>query len=124
MYPMLKNRECVCQILPLTAELKPGDVALYQASGGKYILHRVRKINGSTVIFQGDHNYWKETVDLSRVVGIAVRFMRNGQWVTMEDPAYLRYVRLLPLRRAGVWVRSVPHRIKTRLIPKQKKSRE
>lgn len=118
MYPMLENRECAVEILPLSAPLRKNDVALYRAGDGNYVLHRVKKLSGDTVIFQGDHNPWTEKVPADQVVGVAVRYLRGGEWITMDDPRYRWYVRLLPLRRSWILLRRLPGKIKRKIVKK------
>ena len=59
MYPLIREREDVLRIVK-TDNYKKGDIVLYKSELDHYVLHRILKIKGDTVILAGDHNHFKD----------------------------------------------------------------
>ena len=59
MYPLIREREDVLRIVK-TNSYKKGDIVLYKSELDHYVLHRILKIKGDTVILAGDHNHFKD----------------------------------------------------------------
>ena len=59
--------------------VEKGDVVLAMISPGHYVLHRVRRVRGTTLTLMGDGNVrGTETCSLDDVLGTAVEFIRPG----------------------------------------------
>lgn len=104
MWPMLKSRENVVDIVPVNGPLKRFDLVLYyRKSDNRYVLHRILQVKEKCYVIYGDNCWQKELVEHDRVVGVAERFFRRGRWVSVKNPLYLVYVHLwcdfLPVRR-------------------------
>ncbi len=106
MLPMLHQNRDIVVIEPPNGRLKKYDVALYRRHG-KYILHRIIRVNEKDYTARGDNNYFRERgVRDEDVVGVLVSFVRNGREHSVNDFGYRLYARLrcasYPFRSAFV----------------------
>ncbi len=111
MYPMLKSKENVVDIVPVKRKLEKYDVALYyRPTDDKYVLHRILRIEEDEYIFYGDNCCAREHVRPEQVVGVAEKFFYNGRWVSIENKWYRAYVHLwcdlLPIRVLIIRIRN------------------
>lgn len=124
MMPLLRPRQDIIEIKPLTGRAKKYDVVLYKRkvnAGAPYILHRVLKVlpNGKYII-AGDHNSFKEyDVTDDMIVGIMTRVIRNGKSIYPTDWKYKLYVHLwcdcFPARVAMLKLKTFLSRIMSHL---------
>ena len=91
MRPLFKTHRDVVVMQPLDREVKKYDIVLYKDPRG-YILHRVVKIKGNTLIIRGDNTFKPEFVEKDRVIARVVSFNRKGKHHTVNDKGYLFYV--------------------------------
>lgn len=81
----------------------PYDVVLYKVDG-KYVLHRVLRIDGDQYLIRGDNTYSVERVPADAVIGVLTGFVRDGRQISVQDRRCRLYVRiwcaLYPLRAA------------------------
>ena len=65
-----------------------GDVVLAQLPGGRFVLHRVREIDGDSVTLKGDGNLdGTERCTLADIKGMAVEVIRpSGEKVSLTSP--------------------------------------
>ena len=81
----------------------PYDVVLYKVDG-KYVLHRVLRIDGDQYLIRGDNTYSVERVPADAVIGVLTGFVRDGRQISVQDRRCRLYVRiwcaLYPLRSA------------------------
>ena len=125
MYPMLKNKENVVDIVPVQGRLNKYDVALYyRPTDNKCVLHRVLRVVEDHYIFYGDNCHAAEYVEEEQIIGVADRFYRGGKWVSVRNLWYLLYVHLwcdlLPVR---VFVFRVRDKLRKVLCKRAKKER-
>lgn len=85
-------------------ELKVGDIALAEICEGRYVIHRVEKIEGETVILMGDGNLvGRERCRRKDVIAIAVKIIKSNREIDCQSQKHLRnaeiWKRLLPVRR-------------------------
>ena len=121
MRPLFKTRRDVVIIMPPPAEFKKYDVVLYTApSSHKYIMHRVIRIDGDTLIIRGDNTYRLEYIPRSKIIGILTEFNRNGKHHTTEDVGYKIYSRIwhyiYPVRHFFHLLRRLASKIKHKLF--------
>ena len=118
MEPMLRqNRDLVIIEVP-ASRLKKYDVALYKR-GKQYVLHRVIDARDGYYLIRGDNTYVLERVPDAAVLGVLTGFKRKGRDWSVNDPAYVRYVRfwcaIYPARavfaRLYRWARAVARRL-------------
>ncbi|MBR0134841.1 MAG: S24/S26 family peptidase [Clostridia bacterium] len=105
MRPMLRQNRDIVVIEPAKERLKKYDVALYHRNG-KYVLHRIIKVNESDYTARGDNNCFKECgIRDADVLGVLTEFVRDGKKHSVSEPGYRLYARLrnasYPLR----WLR-------------------
>ena len=92
MRPLFKTHRDVVVMQPLDREVKKYDIVLYKDPRG-YILHRVVRIKGNTLIIRGDNTFKPEFVESDRVIARVVSFNRKGKHHTVNDRGYLLYAR-------------------------------
>ncbi|MBQ8360290.1 MAG: hypothetical protein IJX37_10395 [Oscillospiraceae bacterium] len=95
MYPMLLGRRDSVTLIP-PANLKKGDVILFQRESGAYILHRIIGITAQGYICSGDNQAIREPVSPERVVAVVDSFVRKGKCHTVKTGFYRFY--------SAVWV--------------------
>ncbi len=92
MRPMLRTRRDRVVILPKTEErLKKYDLPLYRASDGRYLLHRIIKVEDGHYVIRGDNTYHKEYVPEERILGYVSEFYRKGKHVKSDSRVYRAY---------------------------------
>ena len=94
MRPLFKTHRDVVVLKRPDAPIRKYDVVLYKnPSNTKYILHRVIRIKGNTLIIRGDNTFRREYVDPSDVIAVMVSFTRRGKHHTARDAGYKFYSR-------------------------------
>lgn len=95
----------VCKAQPLHV----GQIVLAHLPNGRYVLHRIIRINGMELTLMGDGNLREtEICTTSDVVGVATRIIRKSRCVD-SDARIERYKakmwrRLLPVRRYLLYI--------------------
>ena len=103
---MSRGRDRVTFVL-LDRPLKRGDVALFEAPPGRYVAHRVYRLEGNRVQTLGDHCWNPDPwMPVSAVLGLAIQVERGKRTIPLDCP-FMRalgriWMALLPLRR-GYW---------------------
>lgn len=101
MTPFLYPGDTVYLSLP-SHPLKRGDVALFVRPGGRYVLHRVIREEGSGFRMLGDSQTEAEYVEKSRIRAVAVQVVRRGERLQPGDWIWERFARgwtaLVPVR--------------------------
>lgn len=104
-----------------------GDVVLAEIYKGKFVLHRIDRIDGERVILRGDGNYpGTESCRLKDLRAIMTAVERKGRTYSTEGKVWKTYskmwVAMLPLRPYLLsvyrlfWMHQLPRRIR-KLIP-------
>lgn len=92
MTPMLRQKRDVIYVEKCD-DYKKFDVALFIMPSGKYILHRLIKIEGDEYVFRGDHCITTERVKKEQILGKLVKFWRDDkQIVCNKNLGYQFYV--------------------------------
>lgn len=85
MWPLLHQNKDLLVIRKPDRELRKNDIVLFKART-KYLLHRIVKIDGETIITAGDHNAFKDQpITKDRVIGILTSFVRDGKERNVDD---------------------------------------
>lgn len=108
MYPLIRRqkdqvtvRKC-CRVLP-------GDIVLFQRSDGKYVIHRVWKMENGQVMTMGDNcRYPDPWMPESKVLGQVTHIRRGKHLFCVDTPAW-RFV-------GRVWLNTVKPRTILRKI--------
>ena len=85
-------------------QLKKGDVPFYCRTDGRYVLHRIIRVNEDTFDLVGDGQYNVEYgLEKFRVIAVAKAFTKGGRAYTMKNIVYRLYscvwIWLLPVRK-------------------------
>ena len=105
MRPYLEDGRDKALLVPVTSELRIGDVVLAEISNKRWALHRIVRVVGEDITLYGDGNFSPEYIKRSDVIAIAAGFYRkNSEKLSKCDaPLYQLYwrvwVRLRPVRR-------------------------
>lgn len=95
--------------------LRKGTVALVKDNRGRYLIHRIIKIEEKTVTLLGDGNvrlYEKATKD--NIIAVAKGFQRNGKEISTDSLCWKIYswiwMAITPIKRwpLGLWRRLNP----------------
>lgn len=115
MEPMLRNRENVVVLEKTEGILKKYDLPLYKRPNGQYVLHRIIKVRKNDYIICGDNRRKSEIVPHEWVIAVAVGYYKNGNFISVNNENYLKYLKTLGIRRKKLWLRSLLKRIKGKL---------
>lgn len=105
MSPFLANGRDWVRLEPVGNFLKKGKIALYQQKGGRYLLHRVCRIeNGRRFYFIGDAQTCEEgPIEQEQIAGVVGMVYRKGQWIGPGDFWWEFFehiwLHLIPMRR-------------------------
>ena len=110
MMPLIRRSMDPVTIVPLQRPLKKGDVVLFTAGKGRYVVHRVWKLEESRLLTIGDNcvnpDGW---IPYEAVLGQAVAFTRNGCRYRLDTRAARIWGRvwmwLYPVRRSYIRLR-------------------
>lgn len=85
MYPLIREREDILHIKKSDA-YRRGDIILYKTDLGKYVLHRILKIKGDSIITAGDYNYFKDSpISKDNVLGILISIKKKDGSIILLD---------------------------------------
>jgi len=108
MLPMLRqDRDAVHLKRHDGKGLNAADLPLYLREDGTPVLHRVLKVGKTGYLVCGDSCVEGEWIRPEQVIGIAVGYLRDGEYRSCTDPDYLRYAkgRVRNRRLALLWAR-------------------
>lgn len=103
MYPLLHSRRDSVVLQP-AKHVKKYDITFHKRKDGRYILHRVLKIQkDGTYLIAGDNELKTEPpVHREQILGVVTSYTRWGKEHSVKSPLYWLYVRvwhlLMPLR--------------------------
>lgn len=104
MYPMLHSRKDTV-VLQKAETIKKYDITFHRRSDGRYILHRVLKINpDGTYQIAGDNELKTEPpVKREQILGVVTSYTRWGKECSLKSPWYWLYVRIWHLLMPWRW---------------------
>ena len=102
MLPMLRQGIDTVELAPLPEKLSKYDLPVYQYPSGKYVMHRIVKVEKNHCICLGDNTYSYETIRREQMLGIVSAFKRGEKRIEADAWQYRLYCRL--------WVASYPMR--------------
>ena len=102
MLPMLRQGIDTVELAPLPEKLSKYDLPVYQYPSGKYVMHRIVKVEKDHCICLGDNTYSYETIRREQMLGIVSAFKRGEKRIDVDAWQYRLYCRL--------WVASYPVR--------------
>ena len=113
MLPMLRQRKDAVEIGPVKEPLRKYDLPVYQYPSGKYVMHRIVKVERDHYVCLGDNTYEYEHIRPEQILAVVVAFRRGEKRISVENFGYRCYskfwVGIFPLRkllkRAKGWLR-------------------
>lgn len=99
MQPMLYNRRDTVTLSKPVVPLKKYDIPFYKTNDGKFILHRIRRINkDGTYDCRGDNcRTYENNISDKQIIGVVTEFTRNGKSYNVKKSLpYLIYTRVWP----------------------------
>ncbi len=114
MLPMLRQGRDKVELSPLPEKLKKYDLPVYRFPSGKYVMHRVIKVEDDHYICNGDNLFAFEKVYPDQLIAIVSAFTRDGKRISVDSFGYKLYSRF------WVFVRPIRHPLK-RLILRLRK---
>lgn len=87
MYPLIRSNGDIIIVKRKTFGFKKYDVPLYKRDNGKYVLHRILKVNkDGTYVTCGDNRYTKEYgLTDDNMLGILTAVVRNGKEIRLNS---------------------------------------
>lgn len=103
MLPVLRQGKDSVEISPLPEKLKKYDLPVYQYPSGKYVMHRVVKVEEDHYLCLGDNTYSYEHITPDMLIAVVSAIKRGDKRISVDAPAYRFYswvwVAIFPLRR-------------------------
>lgn len=97
MEPMLFDRQSTVVIKKIDHLLNKYDIPLYKRPNGKYVLHRIIKVNKKKKLYitLGDNRYKSEKVPFDWVIGYLEGYYVKDTYITTTNKKYVSYVKKL-----------------------------
>lgn len=111
MEPLLHEKKDNIIVVKPDGRLKKYDVALYVTERGKYIMHRVIKVEEDHYVIMGDNLLKKEYVTDDMICGKLAGFYKNGKkYIDCEESKLYKlysriWVAIIPIKPALFFVR-------------------
>ena len=103
MLPTLRNCRDMVELIPLSRDLRRGDLILYQRINGAYVLHRiVKKPRAGQFVCSGDNQWQPEPVKAEQVIALVDTYIRDGKRIPVKKLSCRLWV--------GFWVFLFPVR--------------
>lgn len=95
MFPFLRDKQDRIVLGAVDRPLKKGMIVLAEIATGKFVIHRIEKINAESVLLRGDGNlYQRENCSHNQVLARVVAVVR-GNKIINEDGFYWHFYRYL-----------------------------
>ena len=103
MLPMLRQGIDSVVLSPVPGKLKKYDLPLYQRENGKYVLHRIIRVEDAYSCM-GDNQFTEEPcIRQEQLLALVTGFYRGETYHSVKEPAYRLYCRFWhysrPVRR-------------------------
>lgn len=111
MRPLIRRNRDKVTILPLRRPVKKGDIVMFAAPNGRYVVHRVWKCSENRIITLGDHCTKPDApLEADRIWGIVTRVERGDNLLPVDTP-WARglgrvWMATLPLRKGYYKIRN------------------
>lgn len=94
MLPLLKGGRDIAVVKKAEGKIKKNDVVLYKSpSKNRYLLHRVIRVKGDTLVIRGDNNIFCEYgITKTDIKGVMTGFYRDGVYHALSGFLYNLYV--------------------------------
>lgn len=102
MLPMLREGKDTVELTAAPEQLKRYDIPVYKVPGGKYVMHRIVRVEADHYVCLGDNTYGFERVERAQIAAVVSAFTRGKRRISVTDHVYRLYAR--------IWVASIPLR--------------
>ncbi|MBR1455885.1 MAG: S24/S26 family peptidase [Oscillospiraceae bacterium] len=86
MLPLIREGRDLLVIEPVHGRLRRLDVPLYRRAGGRWVLHRVLRVQAEDYVLCGDNRWRCETgVTDRQIAGVLTAVIRGGREIPMTD---------------------------------------
>lgn len=102
MLPMLREGKDTVELTAALEQLKKYDIPVYKVRSGKYVMHRIVRVEADHYVCLGDNTYGFERVERAQIAAVVSAFNRGERRISVTDPVYRLY--------AWIWVASIPLR--------------
>lgn len=119
MWPLFRHMRDRVLLAP-PESCKKGDIALYQRSNGKFVLHRIVKTEKEICICCGDNQCEKEEIQRDWILAVVTAFERKGKLYSVTSKGYRLYkwvwMCLFPVRRGIFLLARGCSRLKNKIL--------
>ena len=116
MLPMLRQGIDSVILSPVPEKLKKYDLPLYQRDDGKYILHRVVKVEDTYTCIGDNQFVYERGVRHDQMIAVVSAFTRGDREISVTDPMYRMYCVLWHhSRSARYFLRRVKNKLRRML---------
>lgn len=99
MYPLIQPRDLLV-IEAVKKPLQQYDVPLYKRDNGRYVLHRIMRIDNGEYLMCGDNRCRTEHGITDRhIIGVLTAIIRDGRTIPVERPKPTLWYRSMLYRR-------------------------
>lgn len=108
MYPLWKHKRDSALLTTCDKfNLKRGDIPLYKRANGKYVLHRIVKVNSHSYDMCGDaQGYIEHSIPKENIIAVVKGFTRKGKQCSCKSLGYRAYslfwLWMLPFRKINI----------------------
>lgn len=103
MKPLLIEGKSYVVVSPITEPLSVGDIPIFRRFDGKYVLHRLIRMDENYYYTRGDNCIGVEQVPRAELLGVVTEISRKGKKIMLDSRGYRTYV--------AVWRALTPVRI-------------
>lgn len=112
MRPLIRRNRDRVTVIPLQRPLKKGDVVLFQSPDGRYVVHRVWKLEETRLQTLGDNCRFPDPwIPPEQVLGLVTCMERGGKTYTLDSSLARMWGRcwmgIYPLRKSYLLLRGI-----------------
>lgn len=120
MMPLLRQNRDLMIIRKPEGRCQRYDVPLYKRNDGKYVLHRILKVNDDSYVLCGDNCRRREYGITDRqIIGVLSAVVRDGRTIPVSDWRYRVYAHIwcdfFYIRVIILWLKEMYGRLKRKL---------
>lgn len=102
MLPMLRQGKDAVELGAAVGQLKKYDLPVYRYPSGKYVMHRIVRVEQDHYVCLGDNTYEYEKIRPEQIIAVVVAFRRGQKRISVDSLGYQLYSR--------IWVAIYPFR--------------
>lgn len=94
MEPLLYHQSTRVVVMKVQGDLQKGDLPVYKRPAGKFVMHRIIRIDKEAYYTRGDHRCGLERVPKEWVLGVVTEIYRKKRHFSVNHTGYRLYVRV------------------------------